>query len=113
MADNKGASAPAAPPASGKVYEYENRTRFVFRFPRYTTTKRGETTQLVVDHDRALVLGDMADKTLPPGVVRGPRCPDPVARISAAELAAMSAPNRKLLDALVASDQVQRREVAA
>ncbi len=107
MANDPKAPSPGAP----KMYVLENRTRSVYRFVFHRTVSRGEgrPSQLVFDHSKDLVLGDQADKVLPPGIERNPRCPDPVARISEAQLESMSPANRKFLDSLIADSSVEMR----
>ena len=98
----------------GKRIELENRTRSVLRFPAIQKVQQGKRTAIVLDRKGGLVLGDSADKTLPPGVERGPRCPSPVWVGDEDELkAGLADPAWKQLQARIGAGEIQRRELAA
>jgi hypothetical protein len=112
MADQK--QPQQGPPTKVRTYELENRTRNVYRFPRSRYVKRANgQQQLVHDHKLDLVLGDAADRALPRGIERGPRCPDPVVRITSEQLDEIGERNRRVLDRLIADGAVSMREIAA
>jgi hypothetical protein len=97
-------------------YRFENRSRHVLRFPVYKRAEsrvKGVPGQLVREHDKDLVLGDSADKTLKPGVSRGPKCPDPVADWDDEVLSRLSPVQLDVLERYVADGTITRIQIAA
>jgi len=96
------------------TYEFENRSRSVYRFPRYraTESKRKGAPSLVLVPGKAIVLGDAADAAIP-DAQRTVHTPSPRVVLTDEQLEAMGPKNRKVLDALVEKGLVTKRPLAA
>lgn len=96
------------------TYEFENRSRSVYRFPRYRPTeskRKGAPSQVLVP-GKAIVLGDAADASVP-DAQRTVHTPSPRVVLTDEQLEAMGAKNRRVLEALVEKGLVTKRPIAA
>lgn len=97
------------------TYEFENRSRSVYRFPQYRArgdTKRKNAPTMVLVAGKTVVLGDAADAAIP-DAQRTVHTPSPRVVLTDEQLEALGPKNRRVLDALVEQGVVTKRPIAA
>lgn len=94
------------------MVELENQTRNVYYLPvRVTRERKGGLPPItLVDHGRTLVIGDCADRTLPPGIERSHLCPSPTVVLTLAEFDNIGPAMRSFIDKAIERGHIRRRD---
>lgn len=102
--------APPAPPAMPPVVRVrlENTTRSVIYLVSKRAVVRGSETLEVIDRDRTIVLGDVADRTLPAGVARSRATPSPDVVMPIAVWQGLTPGTRDFVESEVAAGRIRR-----